>query len=535
MEIRMQDPAVPGDLKAEGTAEGKMSEKAGLEQAAEALKVNEKIISGEILLNEVVAQTQALKEEAKNSDSEKSEISEKSRPARDTASVSDSPDVWDEEEWKEAFRKFADWCPSDNLSVPEQLDQLSRMYKELLLAVLTHGTQEGGEAERLNQELSLLLQKLMMTRFGDLELLLKNYGSPISITALRGAVCRSVMGKNLTEAELNQIFGRGDLAGKPAGVVNESGIRTPLMDKGNETGMGIIYQPAGSGTIKNNPGYAENLMKETSMIILEKGASIKDKAGKTQGASLTISPLKTGRAYEIKDLETAQRFAAYMIREGNLFKLAGLTGKSEELWGFLAALMSIKSQVFVSYLGMEKGLAMDLREAGDRMTDELIQEMVSQSSLEYSGAAARKHVFEAKDVYKIFYYMMNIYLAKADVNETANKGIRYAYQQFLKKKEVSENRREQEPFFTKEKKIPAEDFKEGRKLIERDWREFLNFLSSGNSSEMPQGILVLSPWGMLAEPETVMDRDKGNIRPAFIFGGGAALVILIIIFSFIWF
>ncbi|GLB31306.1 hypothetical protein LAD12857_32290 [Lacrimispora amygdalina] len=534
MEIRVQDPAVPGDLKAEGTAEGKMSEKAGLDLAAEALKVNEKIISGEIMLNEVVAQTQSLKEEAKNSDSEKTEKSEKSRPARDTASVSDSPEVWDEEEWKEAFREFADWRPSENLSFPEELDQLAKVYKELLLAVLTHGTQEGGETGRLNQELSLLLQKLLMARLGDLELLLKNYGSPISITALRGAVCRSVMGKNLTQAELNQIFGSGDLAGKP-GTVIESGIRTPVSDKENETGMGIIYQPAGSGTIKNNQGYAESLMRETSMIILEKGASIKGKAGKTPGASLTISPLKTGRVYEIKDLETAQRFAAYMNREGNLFKLAGLTGKSEELWGFLAALMSIKSQVFVSYLGMEKGLAMDLREAGDRMIDELIQEMVSQSLLKYSGASVRNHVFEAKDVYKIFYYMMNIYQAKADVNEAANKGIRYAYQQFLKKKEVSENRREPESFFTKEKKIPAEDFKEGRKLIERDWREFLNFLSSGNSSEMPQGILMLSPWGMLAEPETVMERDEGNIRPAFILGGGAALVILIIIVSFIWF
>ena len=535
MEIRVQDPAVPGDLKAEGTADVKMSEKAGLDLAAGSLEANVKLISGEILLNEVVAQTQALKEEAKNSESEKPEKSEKSRTARDTASVSDSPDVWNEEEWKEAFREFTDWCPSETLPVSEVLEQLARIYKELLLAVLTHGTQAGGEAERLNQELSLLLQKLLMTRLGDLELLLKNYGSSTSINALRGAVCRSVMGKNLTEAELNELFGRGDLAGKSAVSANESGIRTPVFDKGIETGMGIIYQPAGSGTIKNNPGYAENLMKETSMIILDKDSSLKNKAGKTQGASLTISPLKTGRVYEIKDLETAQRFAAYLSREGNLFKLAGLTGKSEELWGFLAAIMSIKSQVFASYLGMEKGLAMDLREAGDRMTDGLIQEMVSQSSLKYSGAAVRKHVFEAKDVYKIFYYMMNIYLAKADVNEAANKGIRYAYQQFLKKKEVSEDRREPESFFTKEKKTPSDDFKEGRKLIERDWKEFLNFLSSGNSSEMPQGILMLSPWGILAEPEIVMERDEGSLSPAFLLGGGAVLVILIIIFFFIWF
>ena len=532
MEIRVQDPVVPGDLKTEGIAEGKMSEKADLNLDVEVLNANEKLIAGEIVLNQVAAQTQAMKEEAKVVESENTE---KSRSVRDTASVSDSPEVWDEEEWKEAFREITDWNSSETLPLSEELRQLARIYEELLLLVLTHGSQEGGEAQQLNQGLSALMQKLLMSRLGDLELLLSNYGSAISINALRAAICRSVMGKNYTEAELNLVFGPRDLAGKPTGAVREGGIRTPVSPGDDETGMGIIYQPAGSGTIKNNPGYAKNLMKETSLVILDKGTSFKRKAEKTQGARLTISPLKSGRVYEISDLEAAQRFASYINREGNLFRAAGLTGKSEELWGFLAALMSIKSQIFVSYLGVDKGIAMDLREAGDRMTDELVQEMVSQSALKYSGAGGRKPVFEAKDVYKIFYYMMNLYQTKADVNETANKGIRYAYQQFLKKKEVSETRREPEPFFTRDKKEPAEDFKEGRRLIERDWKEFSELLNSEHSSEMPQGVLVLSPWGMLAEPEMVMERSDSNISTAFLLGGGIALVILIAIFSFIWF
>jgi hypothetical protein len=131
--------------------------------------------------------------------------------------------------------------------------------------------------------------------------------------------------------------------------------------------------------------------------------------------------------------------------------------------------------------------------------------------------------------------MMNLYQNKADVNETANKGIRYAYQQFLKKKEVSEIKGEPEPFFTKGKKEPSEDFKEGRKQIERDWNGFTEFLNNGQSTDMPQGVLVLSPWGMLAEPETSREVSDGNISPVFFLGGGAALIILIIIISFIWF
>lgn len=525
MEIRLQDPVVPGDLKAEGTPEGNMSEITELNPKG--------IITGEILLNQAIAQTQATKEEAKAEQSEKSDKPEQSGSDRDTASVRDSSDLWDEEEWYEAFREITDWCPSETIPVSEELNRLAKIYQELLLAVLTHGTQEGEEADRLNQELFLLLQKLLVSRLGDLELLFKNYGSAESITALWSAVCRSVMGKNLNGAELSQIFGGRELTGKSADAVNESGIRTPVPDKENEANTGIIYQPAGAGTIKNNPGYAKNLMKETSLMILERGVSLKGKAGKNHGASLTLSPLKTGRVYEINDLETAQRYASYLNREGNLFKLPGLTGKSEELWGFLAALMSIKSQIYASSLGLEKGLAMDLREAGDRLTDEWIQKMAAGSSRNYSGAAGRKPVFDTKDAYKIFYYIMNLYQTKADVNEAANKGLRYAYQQFLKKKEITENTREPEPFFTKGKRNPAEDFKEGRKLIERDWNEFSEFLSNGNFQEVPQGVLILSPWGMLAEPEIDTERSGGEFSPVFLAGGAAAFVILILIFAFL--
>jgi hypothetical protein len=529
MEIRAQDPVVPGELKKEGIAEGKVSEKADLNLSVEALKANEKLTAGEIVLDQIAAQTQSMKEEAKEGESEKAE---KSRSVRDTASVSDAPEIWDEDEWREALHEITDWTPSETLPLSEELKQLARIYEELLLAVLTHGTQESQQVGELNQELSEMLQKLLMSRLGDLELLLSNYGSAVSINALRAAICRSVMGKNFTEAELNQIFGRSGMDGELTAGVKEGGIRTPVPTGDNEIGMGIIYQPTASGTIKNNPGYAKKLMDETSLTILEKSAPFKKMAGKAQGASLTISPLKTGRVYEISDLEAAQRFASYMNREGNLFKISGLSGKSEELLGFLAALMSIKTQIFVSSLGTEKGIAIDLREACDRMTDDLIQDMVNQSSLKYSGG--RRPVFEGKDVYRIFYYMMNLYQTKADVNETANKGIRYAYQQFLKKKEVLEIKGEPESFFTKGKKEPSEDFKEGRKQIERDWNGFSEFLNSGHSSDIPQGVLVLSPWGMLAEPEPLRDGSVGNISPAFLLGGGAVLVILIIIFSFIW-
>jgi len=532
MEIRVQDPAVPGEMKADGSTEGKVSETAEISKEAESPKdvtaaletekTKMKIVSGEALLEGAVQETK------ESQSQEKAEDPDRNRYSRDTASVSESVEIWNQEEWDNVWVEILTWSPSSGLSLEDELGQLGKIYQTLLSAILSHGTQGGTEdqTERLNLVLSQTLKKLIHTRFDELELLLNNFGSSGSITALRSAVYRNVTGNNLTEAELNQFFGN-DCPDKGQDRLPESVIRVPVSEAGNENSMGIIYQPTSSGLVKNNPDYVENLMKETSTVIVDRSVSLKRKAGKAQGANLTISPMKTGRVYEKGDLEAAQRFAAYMGRGGNLLKLAGITGKSEELWGFLAAIMTIKSHMFVSYLGVEKELSIDLREASDRMIDDLIQELAEQSEMRYSRAYGKKPVYDVKAIYKVFYHMMNLYQTKRDLNEAVNKGIRYAYQQFLKKKENSENHREPEPFFTKEKKDPAEDFKEGKKLIERDWKEFSNLLNNC-FSEIPQGVLILSPWGMLAEPENTVERSESTLSPVFLIGGGAVFVIAII-------
>jgi len=539
MEIRVQDPAVPGEMKADGSTEGKVSETAEISKEAESPKdvtaaletekTKMKIVSGEALLEGAAQETK----ESQSQD--KAEEPDRNKYSRDTASVSESVEIWKQEEWDKVWAEILTWSPSSGLSLEDELGQLGKIYQTLLSAILSHGTQGGAEdqTERLNLVLSQTLKKLIHTRFDELELLLNNFGSSGSITALRSAVYRNVTGNNLTEAELNQFFGNV-YTDKGQGRLPESGIRVPVSEAGNENSMGIIYQPTSSGLVKNNPDYVENLMKETSTVIVDRSVSLKRKSGKAQGANLTISPMKTGRVYEKGDLETAQRFAAYMGRGGNLLKLAGITGKSEELWGFLAAIMTIKSQMFVSYLGVEKELSIDLREASDRMIDDLIQEMVKQPEMRYSGASAKKPVFDVKAIYKVFYHMMNLYQTKRDLNEAVNKGVRYAYQQFLKKKENSDNHREPEPFFTKEKKDPAEDFKEGKKLIERDWKEFSNLLNNC-FSEIPQGVLILSPWGMLAEPENIVERSESSLSPAFLIGGGTVFAIVIIVLLLLMF
>lgn len=498
MEIRMQDPSIPGEKKNDGS----------VSESIEAEKTKQNIISGEAFIESADKKT--------------------IEAARDTASVTESNDDWDEEEWNHAKSEMRSFNPSDRSSAAEELSKLRKIYQELLAAILSHGMNNGGEdlMEQLSEELSEALNKLLNSRLEELKLLLQNFGSPGTMTALRAAIYRSVTGKSLTEAELNMLFGRND-SEKIAESMNEkSGIRTPVSEEG-DSGMGLIYEPAKGGTIKNNPGYAQNLMKETSMVILERDSFLRRKAGKTEGTNLTISPMKTGRVYEEEDLDMAERFASYMSVEGNLFKQAALTGKSEELWGFLAAIMSIKSQIFAAGTGINKGLAMDLREACDRMTDHLIQEMADQANRPSSAVGGRKSAFLARDVYKVFYYIMNRYQAKQDVNEAVNKGIRYAYQQFLKKQENASERKESE-FFTKEKKDPAGDFREGKRVMEQNWKEFMDFLGRDSSFETFQSVMVMSPWGMLGEPETAVKQSGGVPIPFMLLAAGVVLVLLIV-------
>jgi len=216
-----------------------------------------------------------------------------------------------------------------------------------------------------------------------------------------------------------------------------------------------------------------------------------------------------------------------------LLRGSGLSGGSEELYGFLAALMAIKSQTFGAYSGINKGLAADLREAVDRMIDYYIQEAFRQSEGAMKRLGGRNVLFQPRSAYKIYYYMLNLYQTTRDLRETANKGIKHAYQQFLKDKECPEGKDDSGSFFTKDNRDPREDWKEGKKIVERDWKEFLSFIGREDLGGIPLGIMELSPWGMLAEPELTSRGRGSTISPVFL--GGAAIVIFILVLFMFFF
>lgn len=544
MEIKAQDPPVAGAPIGEPGA-------GDMQRAVEEADVRERIRAGEQFIEELSRNAEKSHEQKSgegSGDSRETKETKETRPGRDMAALSgesgyyklskeelsDLDKMWGKEEADLAWKDILGWSPSAFSSFSDELDSLAAIYKELLLAILEHttaGVQED-QLAALEAALSDILMKMLEARMGELETLLGRFGPQSSMTALKAALYRGVTGNTLSGRELERVFkGQPEKSGDSA-ALNPGSIRTPVNESGVDGEQGMIYQPAGEGRIKNDPLYAQRMRKEASVSALEGSGIPGAKVNQVHGAQTSLSSIGKNEVYSPADLELAERFAGYMNRRGNLLRASGLSGGSEELYGFLAALMAIKSQTYGAYSGINKGLAADLREAVDRMIDFYIQEAFKQSENMVKRPGSRNTPFQPRAAYKVYYYMMNLYQTTRDLRETANKGIRHAYQQFLKERECLEGGEDSGSFFTKEKKDPREDWKEGKRIVERDWKEFLSFMGREDLGGIPLGIMELSPWGMLAEPELFPKKGGSTAGPVFLAGAAAVILILILFLSF---
>ncbi|WP_077612711.1 hypothetical protein [Clostridium sp. Marseille-P2415] len=529
MDIKVQEQSSAAAAKGEPAAQD-------IQRAAEEAVLRGKLEADGRFIEELTQRTGEDEEERKQ------DSAREAGTERDTAALSDesrhyklSPDelsdldkMWGEKEADLAWQDILNWSSSPALPVKEELLNLAAVYDELLRQILintTAGVREG-QLDALNQILSDLLMEMLNTRLGELHSLFKSFGTADSMRSLQAALYRSVTGNSPDYKELEQVFKEPDGFGRESGAAGGPGgtgnIHVPVNDAESGSHQGIIYQPAGEGRIKNNIQYTARMQKEAAAALLE------GKAG-AYGADASISPMGKNPVYAPGDLEQAERFAGYMNHAGNLFAASGLSGGSAELYGFLAAVMTIKSQTYAAVSGMDKGLSSDLREAVDKMIDFYIQKAFRESG-DNKRTGNHMRTFEPKAAYKIYYYMMNLYQSTSSLRETVNKGIRHAFQQYLKKKELIRDEEDRGFFFTKEKRDAIEDWKEGKRVLERDWKEFLDYLGREDLGAVPPGVLELSPWGMFAETEKPL--TGGTVSPVLTFGALAVIFLLIIFISY---
>lgn len=491
MEIKGQEPTLTSALLPE--------------QAGSAAEIKGKLQADGEFIQELTSKAEE-KEENRKTHTEDS----------DTAALSDetrydkrNSGQWVEEEADLAWKELLNWNPSVKMPVSNQIAELTVLYEELLQEIYSNTTGQvlEGQLTALNQLLSDILTEIMNTPMGELDFLFSSFGTKDSIMNIQKNLYHSVTGKFPDKRELEQAFGKS-VGGKDPGSMGNLHMPDNETESGRK--QGIIYQPAGNRQIKKNSQYVNRLKRETALTVLGK------KTGE-DSVRASISTIDANRIYSPRDMELAEDFARYMKHNGNLFFSSALSGGSEELYGFLASVMVLKSQTFLAYSGIHKGLSFDLREAVENWTDYHIQN---------ASKGRDSHTFEPKIVYKIYYYMMNLYKKSGNLEEAVNKGLRHAYRKYLKKMEVK--RKEDEgSFFMKEKMDAFEDWKEGKKILEEDYKKFYEFLQNQNLGDIVPEVFQLSPWGMFAEPVESSQRI-GRESPVFLFGVLGAILLVIV-------
>lgn len=549
MDIKVQDrPNAASPVSEPGDTD--------MKKAVEEANLKSKLEASEVFMEEMARSEEEMREQKARSRTESSreddrgterEDGKRTGNGRDTAALSeesayyklsseelsDFERMWGKEAADLAWEDILKWNPSMGKSVADELAELAGIYKELLSAILANTTAgvQGQQLTLLDKTLADILMEMLNVRMGELDALLGKHGTGASMTAIKAALYRAITGNALSDKELDQVFKESLSQKESVPDSREGGIRIPVSGEGDEADQGIIYQKAGDGRIKSDSQYTQRMRKEMAAAVW--GMTEGEGKPKAAGAQASISSIGKNTFYSSGDLEMAERFAGYMNRSGNLLKAPVLSGGSEELYGFLAAVVSIKSQLYMTGTGIHKGLASDLREAVDRMIDFHLQEALRQSEAGFQvGQAGRRPSFQPRSAYRIYYYIMNLYQTARDPIEAVNKGLRHAYQQYFKRKEYEKKDLEPGSFFTKEKREPVADWKEGKRFLEQDWKDFLSFMERGDAAGIPLGILVLSPWGMFVEPEAASPKGSGG-SPIFLIGATAAVLLLIAVFFFI--
>lgn len=330
----------------------------------------------------------------------------------------------------------------------------------------------------------------------------------------------------------------GDFAGK--GADDLPGRSTGSFASSSERNVRAFSNTAVSGNerpISTLPGkariYSEYAARgRKDMLSSQEQGLLRAARGginKAQGVEANISMSK-GTIYNVMDLAKSENFLGYLSKEGNLFTSREITARNDEILGCMAAITSMKTQVFTSYSGIGKNMRTTLKSAMDRLIDYYI----SRADREREDSAGYVPDRQ-KNVYKVYYQIMNQYQSNKVPAETLERAVMLAASQFDEKKAVSgekksEHYSEGKGFFMSvlgRLDVDAER-KEGKRLLVKDWKKYLKSMGLEDEKKLDAEWVDRSPWGMIVIPEKWrMPFKKG----AFFVAASLAAVGLILAYS----
>ena len=471
----------------------------------------------EELLKERDSRKQDWKEErSKERTEEKRDTPELSRQSKwfgiEGKLLKDADIKWTLEMEQELWEALLRWMPAEGDELSGQLEELSKLYLALLEAVLTHtmGEEQTVQMDRLNEILAQKLNLLLDSDLNELMALLKSAGQTETLGLIKSSVYKQTTGEAISARAADRFYARGKVnstgntryfmpetqgwqAGGSRGrkgmyTASGTAVSAGGLSAANEEG-GRFYKLAEGRSVKISQEYdahqrtGEQQMDQRNRVLSEARGGHIENGGITGGKVML-----TG-----KELERANRFASHINGSGNLFKNPGLSARNEELTGLLAAITSIKGQVYAAGAGRDQAMKTPIRSAVNQMVDFYLSQ---------------------KGVYKVYQHTTNVYEQTRNPQKAVQEGLEYAYRTFMEKKENAAYQ-QQEAYSDKagffqmllKGQTMQADLIRGMKLLESNWRDFLGAVGENDKKGIVLKMQKHSPWGLLMEPEAL---EKGK-------------------------
>lgn len=513
-----------------------------------------KLAAGQVLIEEAARHAAEMKEEIlKESASRKEENkderdrTEKKRDASELSEQSkwfgiekrllkDEDIKWTLEMMKEQWEAFQNWIPAGDRELSEHLDELSRLYLALLEAILTHtaGEEQALQIDRLNEVLVLKLTLLMDVDLKDLMDMLEQTGQKETLNLIKSSVYKQTTGESISARAAGRFFARGNVnsTGNTRYFMPESQGQGAVSGRGKNGMYTASASPASAGGLSaaSEEGRFYELTKDRN-VRMSQSLDIRRQSGELQmsqrarnvsnarGSGSVIAggngSLLGGKTMPGgKELAGANRFAAHMNGSGNLFTNPAINARNEEVLGLLAAVTSIKGQIYAANSGRNNAVNSSLRNALNQMID---------------------YYLTQKGAYKVYGYTSNVYEKTHSPQKAIEEGIEYAYRLFMEKKGDAVYRQqaaysEEAGFFQKLLKGQSAqaELLRGMRLLEGNWRDFLKSIGESEKKGITLKMQKHSPWGMLMEPMS-LDKDKGEKKEKKIALTGIACVAALIV------
>lgn len=471
------------------------------------------------------------------------------RPLTSETGTADENLKWVLEMAGKDWEAFSQWQPEHGLPLPTQLRELSALYLNLLEAALKYAQGEHlvRQMERLDSLLAQKLSIIMEENLEQLTALLEQTGRTATLDSIRSSLYRQTAGRTLspqaahrlfaqetsvrqgnanlftpagntkpfTPAASSSLFSSGKSAADGLSPEQDAPLRQAYSRQRSAvsssfSGEGMIYQSSRKQNLRFQQVYhgQQNSWKEQ----IRQRKEIINNARKGIAENTFRQPGLVSCSG--KELEMANRFAAHLNGRGNLFQNPDISARNDEIIGLLAAMMSIKGQVYTMETGESSFLSLSLQHAIEKIID---------------------HYLSQKGITNVYYHTLALYKKMKNPQKAIQAGQDYAYERFREKQKnpvyqkSAPYSREAGFFRTLPKNLsPEKEYALGTNILKKDWENFLRTMGKTQKDSYLSRAEKYSPWGIFIEPETNPAGSKGTIIKALL-----GIVAIVLIGSFI--